>query len=154
MQVLITWSCIRSPGQSHQRISDPETACAEMRDIGIHLTAVLYYDRFALGGNMPSQSLVEGKPQLSLGGCVHLPDLLPVHLPRDAKDPGVQLHCLLVNEEQGGTIRLNQLESLMHHLDGRVLRNFCDLHYQGVHADLVLKYGGHHRDEEVSKKPT
>ena len=94
-----------------------------MRDIGIHLTAVLYYDLFALGGNMSSQSLVEGEPQLSLGGCVHLPDLLPVHLPCDAKDPGVQLHCLLVNEEQGGAIRLNQLESLMHHLDGRFLRD-------------------------------
>ena len=32
--------------------------------------------------------------------------------------------------------------------------NIRDLHYQGVHADLVLKDGGHHRDEEVSKKPS
>ena len=123
MRALITLSCIRSPGQLQQRTSDPETGIAETTDIGMHLTAVLHYDCFAPGGNISSQALVQGEPQLSLGGCVHLPDLLPVHLPRDAKDPCVQLHCLLVNEEQGGAIRLNQLESLMHHLQGRLLRN-------------------------------
>ena len=122
--LLITWSCIRSPGQLHQRTSDPETSLWRWRtDIGVHLTAVLHYDRFPPGGNMSSQPLVEGEPQLSLGGCIHLPDLLPVHLPGDAKDPRVQLHRLLVNKEQGCTIRLNQLESLMHYLQRRLLRN-------------------------------
>ena len=94
-----------------------------MTDIGAHLAAVLHNDCLPPGGHMSSQPLVEGESQLSLSSSVHLPDLLAVHLPGDPEDPCVQLHRLLVNEEQRSAIRFNQLESLMHHLQRGLLRN-------------------------------
>ena len=110
----------------------------------MYLAAILHNDRFPPGGHVTSKPLVEGEPQFSLGGRVHLPDLLAVHLAGDPEDPRVQLHRLLVDEEEGRAVRLNQLESLVHHLAGWLLQHFYDLHNKRVHADLVLEDGCHH----------
>ena len=110
----------------------------------MYLAAILHNDWFPPGGHVTSEPLVEGEPQFSLSGRVHLPDLLAVHLAGDPEDPRVQLHRLLVDEEEGRAVRLNQLESLVHHLAGWLLQHFYDLHNEGVHADLVLEDGCHH----------